>query len=449
MTPKNPRLTRRHFLAGATAAVSAFTVLPRHLLAASGQTPAGEKLNLAFVGVGGRGNDNLGGLSGQNVVALCDVDENRLGAAAQKHPQARRYRDYRIMLEEVDSSIDGVVVSTPDHTHAVAALAAIKRGKHVYCEKPLAHSIHEVRALIKAAQEHGVVTQMGNQGHSFDSIRTFCEWIRDGAIGKVHTIHAATSAFNSSLRQLEAVKQPQPVPPSLDWDLWLGPAASRPYHSAYQPGRWRGWVPFGSGSIGDWVCHVVDPVFWALDLGAPVSVQAQARNYDPAKQGDAHPPGTVATFEFPARDNRGPIQMIWYDGTEKPPRPAELEADDKGYDTGATVIGDQGTIIYGSHGAGGLRLIPDARMNAYQKPAKSLPRVKDHYQDWVDAVRKGAKAGSDFAYGGPLTELALLGNIAVKQLGQKLEWDGAKGRFTNSEAANTCLAPKFRDGWTL
>ncbi len=184
-----------------------------------------------------------------------------------------------------------MIVGTPDHTHAVAAMAAIKRGKHVYCEKPLAHSVGEVRALMKAAQEHKVVTQLGNQGHSFDTIRTFCEWIWDGAIGNVHTIHCGCAAINSALDQLPRLGEKEEVPAGLDWDLWLGPAQERPYHSFYLPGRWRSWVPFGNGTIGDWVCHVVDPVFWALDLGAPKTVQAQVKDYDPKTQGDAFPHG--------------------------------------------------------------------------------------------------------------------------------------------------------------
>ena len=218
------------------------------------------------------------------------------------------------MLDEMDKQIDAVIVGTPDHTHAVAAMAAIKRGKHVYCEKPLAHSVGEVRALMKAAQEYKVVTQLGNQGHSFDTIRTFCEWIWDGAIGNVHTIHCGCAAVNSAIDMLPRLSEKEDVPAGLDWDLWLGPAQERPYHSFYLPGRWRSWVPFGNGTIGDWVCHVVDPVFWALDLGAPTTVTAQVKDYDPKTQGDAFPKGDIITFEFPAKGNRGPITLVWHSG---------------------------------------------------------------------------------------------------------------------------------------
>jgi predicted dehydrogenase len=442
-------ISRRRFLGGTGAAVASFMIVPRHVVGAGPETPPSGRLNVACIGVGGRGRDNLEGMKPQNVVGLCDVDDNRLAAAKAKFPQAKTHPDFRKLLDQLDQAIDAVVVSTPDHTHAVAALAAIKRGKHVYCEKPLAHSVAEVRALMKAAAEHKVVTQLGNQGHSFGSIRSFCEWVWDGAIGNVHTVHAVTSARNSHLGRLAALQEQHPVPPTLDWDLWLGPAPFRRYHPLYQPGSWRGWSPFGCGSIGDWVCHVVDPVFWALDLGAPATVQAQAKDFDPVQHADTFPLGVIVTYEFPARANRGPVKLVWHDGTEKPPRPADMEGDDKTPDTGAIVMGDKGTIVYGSHGAGGVRLIPDAKMNQYKQPAKTLPRVKGHYEDWFQAIKGGTKAGSDFSYGGPLTEIALVGVVAMRFLGQKLEWDSPNQRFTNVREANRFVQPAFRDGWTL
>ncbi len=449
MRQKSQSLTRRRFLSGTGMALTSFMVVPRHVVAQSGQTPPSDKINIACVGVGGRGHDDLEGVSSQNIVALCDVNDHPLNAAARQFPAAKTYHDFRVMLDELDKSIDAVVVATPDHTHAVAAMAAIKRGKQLYCEKPMAHSVYEVRALVQAAREHNVVTQLGNQGHSFDSIRTCCEWIWDGAIGQVHTIHAGTGAVNSHLDQLSRLSETHPIPSGLDWDLWLGPAQARPYNPVYQPGTWRGWTPFGSGSIGDWICHVVDPVFWALDLGAPTSVQAEAKDYDPIKEAMTYPRGAVVTFQFPARGRRGSITLVWHDGTEPIPRPPDMEADDKPPGTGAVVIGDKGTIVYGSHGAGGVRIIPDAKMNAYHRPAKTLPRVRGHYEDWLTAIRTGTQAGSDFSYGGPLTELAMLGIIAIKHLGQKLEWDGPSGHFTNSAQANALLHPQFRYGWKL
>jgi predicted dehydrogenase len=440
--------SRREFLQSAAGAVAAFTVVPRHVLG-QGQTPPSEKLDIACIGITGRGGDNIKGLQGENIVALCDVDLRRAGRVFTAFPQARPYRDYRKMFDEMHRSIDAVVVSTPDHTHAVAAMAAIKRGKHVYCEKPLAHSVYEIRALMKAAHDHKVVTQLGNQGHSFDSIRMFCEWVWDGAIGNVTEVHAFCDTVHCRINDLPKLKQKQPIPPELDWELWLGPARWRSYNSLYLPGYWRSWTPFGSGTIGDWVCHIVDPVFWALDLGAPKTVLAEAKGYDPELHGDTFPMGTIVTFQFPARGKRGPVKLVWFDGVERPPRPAELEEGRKLPNMGAVVIGDKGKITYGSHGAGGARIIPEAKMKAYPRPAPTLPRVRDHYQDWLNAIRTGKQAGSNFAYGGPLSELAQLGIVATRFAGRPLEWDGPNMRFTNCDEANLCLKPTFRKGWTL
>jgi predicted dehydrogenase len=448
--PSRSTLTRRNFLRAAGTAAASFTIVPRHVVAASGQTPPSERINIAGIGVGGMGAGDIGAVApGNNIVALCDVDVRQAGGTFKKFPDAKQYRDFRKMFDAMEKSIDAVVVATPDHCHAVAAMAAIKRGKHVYCEKPLAHSVHEVRSLMKAAREHKVVTQLGNQGHSYGTIRDFCEWIWDGAIGQVHTIHAGCEAFNSGIGDLARLKESHPVPEGVDWDLWLGPAKQRPYHPAYMPGSWRGWVPFGNGTVGDWTCHVVDPVFWALDLGLPKTIQAQVKNYDPKTQGDAFPAGEIITYEFPAKGKRGPVTMRWYSGAERLPRPQEFEPDEKNLGTGAIVEGDKGKIVYGSHGAGNVRLIPQARMDAYKRPDKTIPRVKEHHDDWIQAIRTGGKAGSDFSYGGPLTELAMLGVIAIKFPGQKLEWDADRARFTNFAEANQQLNPPYRAGWSL
>jgi predicted dehydrogenase len=441
-------LNRRRFLRLATASVAGVMIVPRHVVAASGRTPPSERLNIAGIGIGGMGRGDLDAVAGEsNLVALCDVDLARGGETFAKYPQARRYRDFRRMLDEMESQIDAVVVATPDHTHAVAAIAAMKRGKHVYCEKPLAHSIYEVRQMMKAAREHQVVTQLGNQGHSSDSIRTFCEWIWDGAIGQVHTIHAVCGAVNSALDQLGRLSERHEVPSTLEWDLWLGPAAERPYHPAFLPGTWRRWTPFGNGTVGDWICHVVDPVFWALDLGAPTSVQAKARNYDPKTQGLTFPMGEIITYEFPAKGKRGPVTLHWYSGTEK--LHVEGVAEDDVERTGALVIGDKGMIAYGSHGAARVRLLPEERMREYKRPAQTLPRVRGHHRDWLDAIRHGRKAGSDFTYGGPLTELGLLGVIAIRMLGTKLEWDAPAMRFRNNAEADRWLNPPARRGWEV
>ncbi|MGQ9576838.1 MAG: Gfo/Idh/MocA family protein [Thermoguttaceae bacterium] len=443
--------TRRGFLAAAGIGAPGLMIVPRHAVAASGKTPPSEKLNIAGIGAAGMGRGDLEAVSSENIVALCDVDWRHAADSFKRWPDARKYRDFRKMLDEMEKQIDAVVVATPDHTHAVASMAAIKRGKHVYCEKPLAHSVFECRELARAARKHNVVTQLGNQGHSSESIRLFCEWIWDGAIGSVHTIHAGCTAVNSGIDALPRLKEKHEVPATLDWDLWLGPAQFRPYHPAYLPGAWRGWVPFGNGTVGDWTCHVVDPVFWALDLGAPKTIQAQVKDYDPKTQGDAFPKGEIITYEFPAKAGRGPITMYWYSGTERIPRPKDLEAGRGHYETGAVVLGDKGTIMYGSHGAGGVRIIPEAKMKAYKLPEKKIPRVPGghHQRDWLDAIRQNRKAGSDFSYGAPLTEIAMLGVIAIKLPGTKLEWDAENMRFTNCPEANQHVNPPYREGWTL
>ncbi|MGO9109226.1 MAG: Gfo/Idh/MocA family protein [Thermoguttaceae bacterium] len=448
---KKPAVTRREFV-GAAATAATLMMVPRHAVARSGKTPPSEKLRIAGIGVGGQGGEDLKNLSNENIVALCDVDRSRHSAASfEMWPKARQYRDFRKMLDEIDNQIDAVVVGTPDHTHAVAAVAAIVRGKHVYCEKPLAHSVYEVRQLMKAAREHNVVTQLGNQGHSFESIRIFCEWIWDGAIGNVQTIHAGCSALNSGDRARRRAMGKTEVPATLDWDLWLGPAQQRPYSPAYLPGSWRGWVPFGNGTIGDWTCHVIDPVFWALDLGSPKTIQARPRDYDPKTQADVFPLGETITYEFPAKGKRGPITLVWYSGVERIPRPKELDKDRNVVDTGAVVFGDKGAIMYGSHGAGGVRIIPEAKMQEYKRPAPTIPRVPsgNHQRDWVDAIRNGRKAGSDFSYGGPLSELAMLGVIAIKMAGTKLEYDAPNARFPNCPEADKHVNPPYRTGWTL
>ena len=442
------KASRRQFLKSASGAVAAFTIVPRHVLG-QGQTPPSEKLSIAGIGAGGMGGSDINAVAeGNNIIALCDVDLRR-ASTIEKYPEAKVYRDFRKMFDEMADQIDAVIVGTPDHTHAVAAMAAIKRGKHVYCEKPLAHSVAEVRALMKAAQEYKVVTQLGNQGHSFDTIRTFCEWVWDGAIGDVHTIHCGCRAVNSGIDRLPRMNEKEEIPPELKWDLWLGPAQERPYHSFYLPGRWRGWVPFGNGTIGDWICHVVDPVFWAFDLGAPRSVVAEVKDYDPKTQGDAFPKGDIITFEFPAKGSRGPITLAWHSGTEPIPRAKELEPDRKSVETGAYVYGNKGVIMYGSHGAGSVRIIPETAMKAYKRPPQKIPRALEHHQDWLRAIRTGGKAGSDFSYGGPLTELAMLGVIALKMPGTKLQWDAVNTRFTNCEEANQYINPPYRSGWTL
>lgn len=442
--------TRRAFLRHSATVVSGLLVVPRHVIAGSGTVPPSERINIAGIGVGGVGAADLHAVEMEtNIVALCDVDSRRAASSFRKFRKSKHYVDFRRMFDEMDRDIDAVIVATPDHTHAVAAMAALRRGKHVYCEKPLAHSIGEIRQLVKVAREMKAVTQMGIQGHSFDSIRTFCEWVWDGAIGQVHTIHAGCGLINSGMDDLPQLRQSYPTPPELDWDLWVGPAKERPYHPTYLPATWRGWTPFGNGTIGDWACHVLDPVFWALDLKAPSTIRADTKDYDPVNQADVFPKGEIVSFGFPARGKRGPITLKWYSGTEKIPRPPELEPDENNIETGAIVVGDRGTIVYGSHGAGQVRIIPQSRMDAYPPPAKSLPRVLGHHWEWLQCIRNRGKPGADFSYAGPLSEIALLGVIAIRLSGQTLRWDAETARFTNSEKGNELIAPPCRKGWEL
>ncbi len=447
-------MKRRAFLRTAAATAFTFQVVPHYVVGARGQNPPSRRINLAAIGCGGQPAGDLSNMADENIVALCDVDDRRAADTFNKHPQAKRYKDFRKMLDEMGHQIDAVLVGTPDHTHAVAVMAVMQHGKHVFCEKPLAHSVAEVRAMRKEANTRKLITQMGNQGHSSESIRIFCEWIQDGAIGNVSEVHAGCGAFKEvycQINKLEQVQKERPeVPKELDWDLWQGPVSERPYHPAYVPWNWRGWTPYGTGAIGDWVCHVVDPVFWALDLDMPVSIQAETVGYDPKKHADLYPAGAKITYEFPAKGRRGPVRLIWFDGQCAIPRPDELDKETQVVDTGAVVIGDRGKIMYGSHGAGGCRIIPEAKMKEYKRPAPRIPRIKaGHYRDWLDAIREGRPSSSPFDYGAPLSEVGLLGMIAIRMAGQKLQYDAKSMRFTNCPEANVFLDPPYRKGWKL
>ena len=452
MAQRTKKFNRRRFLAGVGAGAAAFHVIPRDVLGGQGKPAANDRLNIAAIGVGGRGWADIQAVKSQNIVALCDVDQRRTGEAYKEFPAAKRYHDFRKMLDEMETGIDAVTVATPDHTHAVASMDAMRRGMHVYCEKPLAHSVFEIRELQKAAKKNNVITQVGNQGNSFETIRMFCEWIWDGAIGEVTEVHASCGAFGdvySQIRHLPKVNEKHDVPAELDWDLWLGPAQFRPFNPMYVPWKWHGWMPFGSGAIGDWVCHVVDPSYWALNLGFPDTIQAEVEGYDPKEHADVYPPGLQVTYEFAAKGDRGPVKLVWFDGDRKPPRPKELEEGRKMPETGAIVIGTEGCITHGSHGAGGVRLIPETKMQAYTQPEKTIPRVPGHHEDWLLAIREGRQAGSNFDYGGSLTELALLGAIAVRFPGVELGWDAAAMEFTDCDEANQYVNPPYREGWSL
>lgn len=445
---------RRKFLATA-AAVSTLTIVPRHVLGGAGRKAPSDRLNIGGIGVGGMGAADLNDMAGEQIVALCDVDDKQAAGTFARFPQARRYKDFREMLVQ-EKDLDAVVVATPDHVHAVAAMAAIKAGKHVYCEKPLAHTVYEARQLTEAARKAGVATQMGNQGHASESIRRLCEWIWDGAIGDVYEVHAWTP-HPVWPQGMNRPQETPPVPDTLAWDLWLGPAPYRPYHPAYLPAMWRGWWDFGTGGLGDMGCHVLDHVVWSLKLGAPQTIEAthstfvpQGLTWDKPENTESYPQASIVTYRFPKRDSFPPLLLVWYDGGLLPPRPEELPDDQPMGDKygGALYIGSKGKILCGSHGANGARLIPQEKMDAYKQPPPSLPRSIGHRQEWLAACRGGSPAGSNFDFAGPLTETALLGNIALRT-GRKLHWDAGKFQFANSPDANQFLHRTYREGWTF
>jgi predicted dehydrogenase len=451
-------VSRRELLRGTAGAVAAFTIVPGHVLGgAAGQRPS-EKLNLAAIGVGGMGDYNIKQCSTENFVALCDVDDAYAAKVFDRFPSAKKYKDFRVMLDKENKNIDGVVIATPDHTHSVIAMACLKHRKHVYLQKPLAHSISEVRKLTEAAREAKVQTQMGNQGHSSDEIRMLYEWIADGTIGPVREVYAWSDRPVggdpwSDFPVMARPKETPPVPATLDWDLWLGPAQYRPYHPVYCPTTWRGWWDFGTGALGDMGCHILDPVFWVLKLGHPTRVEATTTHYQPEVASETYPRAAVIRYEFPARGDMPPVKLTWFDGRLLPPRPKDLEPGRKLEGNGALLIGDKGTIMHGSHGAGGVRIIPEVKMKAYQRPQKTIPRVKDgqggHEQDWIRACKDGKPASSTFDYGGPLTEMVLLGVLAMRIKDTPLEWDPVNLKVTNNREADKYINPVFREGWTL
>jgi len=434
---KNQKITRRDFL-GAAAGVAAFTIVPRSVLGGAGNTAPSDKLNVACIGIGGMGGADSGQMGTENVIALCDVDSKRGAGTFAKYPQAKKYKDFRKMLEK-EKGIEAVTVSTPDHTHAVASMMAIKMGKHVYCQKPLAHDLHEVRQMTEAAAKHKVMTQMGTQLHAEGYLRQLVEMIKTGVIGKVRRVDIFSNKnWGGGTRPTDT----PPVPETLDWDLWLGPAPYRPYHPVYAPGNWRRWWDFGTGTLGDMGCHIIDPAWWALDLKYPTSVEAEPGPFSD----ETYPTKTIVKWEFPARGDLPPVTMRWYDGSNRPPRPKELEEGRELPGQGGVYYGDKGVIL-APHG-GGSRLIPESRMKGFKAPEQLFERGISHWQEWIRACKGGPKSLSNFDYAGPLAESILLGNVAAKA-GAKLEWDGEKFKFTNVRKANNYLKRKYRSGWTL
>jgi predicted dehydrogenase len=444
-------VSRRSFLATA-GAVTTFMAFPTHVLGRAGAASPNSKLNIAGVGVGGQGGRDVDEFNSENIVALCDVDEAHAGHVFKKYPNAKRYKDFRQMLDQ-DKSIDAVAVGTPDHLHAVVSITAMKQGKHVYCEKPLTRTVYEARAVAQAAREAKVATQMGNQGMAFEGNRLINEWLWAGAIGPVREVHVwsdrPTHHGKMPLWWPQGIERPKdtpPVPDTLDWDLWLGPAPWRPYHPAYVPFRWRGWWDFGSGGLGDMGIHNLAPVFSALKLGAPTSVQASSTPVFP----ETVPLAAIVHYQFPARGDMPPVQLHWYDGGLLPERPAELE-ESRPLDPedGIIFVGDKGKMLVKGWGGEHPRLIPDSADKAYQRPPKTLPRSIGHYKEWLQACKTGSPTRSNFDFASPLTEAVLLGSVCIHNGGDRLLWDSASLKITTDPDANKYLHYEYRKGWTL
>jgi predicted dehydrogenase len=445
-------INRRDFLKAAAAASAApafLSIVPRHVLG-MGQTPPSDKLNIAGIGVGGKGAADLVELEGENIVALCDVDPNYAAKTVARYPGAKFYTDYRLMLVK-EKGIDAVVIATPDHTHAVITLAAMQLGKHVYTQKPLTHSVFEARALARAAAESKVTTQMGIQGHSGEGMRLISEWISAGLIGDVTEVDAWCDLSyypwghaSWSTKWGDRPSDTPALPPGMAWDLWIGPAPMRPYHPAYHPVVWRCWWDFGVGMMGDRGVHTLDPVYYALELGAPTSIEATVCGPSP----ETHPLANIVTYRFPARGSRPPVKLTWYDGL-RAPRPEELEEGRTMPAEGGSIFkGTKGKIMAGIYGET-PRLIPEKLMQEAQRPAKTIPRVEgSHEKDWARACKAGKKAGANFEYAGPLTEVCLLGNVA-KRLDARLYWDAANMAVTNNPAAEPLIWRPYREGWSL
>jgi predicted dehydrogenase len=449
---KSKPVSRRGFIGTSSAALAGLTILPSNVVSGLGHIAPSDKLNVAGIGIGGRGRAVISNVAKtENIYALCDVDwSDQVERVFKTYPGAKRFKDYRIMLDR-EKTIDAVIVATPDHTHAIISLEAMKHGKHVYTEKPLTHTIHEARTLAKAARQYKVATQMGNQGQAGDPPRRLREMIWDGVIGPVREVHVWTDRPNRGLSDTywpQGVSRPEntpPVPAGLDWDLFIGPAPMRPYNPVYHPFKWRGWWDFGTGALGDIGCHSLDPVFRALKLKYPISVQAVSTLVND----ETYPLGSIIRYEFPARGDMPPVSLTWYDGGLRPPLLPELEQGMKMDTGGVLFIGSKGKIL------GEEIILPKSLRESYKKPEPYIPSSPGHEMEWILACKGGEPAGSNFDWAGPLTETVLLGNIAIrKSLREKLSYqplifDPEKMIFSNIPEADKFLHYEYRKGWSL
>jgi predicted dehydrogenase len=437
-------MNRRGFLQSIAGTSFAFHIVPRHVLG-MGFTPPSEKLNIAGIGIGGQGGGVIRDMATENIVALCDVDSKKAAATFKAFPKAEQFRDYRVLLDE-RKDIDAVMIATPDHMHAPITLAALRAGKHVYVEKPMAHSIEEARIMTRVARETGLVTQMGNNGHAGEGLRLTREWLQAGAIGVVQEIHCWSDRPGKWwVQNLDRPTETPPVPEGLDWDLWIGAAPMRPYSKLYHPRTWRGWFDFGTGALGDMAIHNMDPAFYALDLDAPAAVAATTSALKP----ESYPEWTVLRYEFAAKGDRPAVALTWYDGGKMPPRPRDLPDGTALSDNGICFIGDKGTLVCGGW-SGPPTLYPEERHREFQVPPATIPRSIGHRPEWIKACKdhkpEGALAG--FAYSGPFTEALLVGNLALR-LQKRIEWDAENMRASNASEADELIHKRYRPGFGL
>ena len=446
------KISRRAFIGTTGAAGAGFWITGRQLGYGQEKSP-NAKVNMGCIGVGGRGAGNVDGVKGENVVALCDPDENHLNAMASKFPNAKKYLDYRKMFEE-QKDIEAVTVATPDHSHAPASAMAMKMGKHCYTEKPMTHSIHEARVLTELAAKHKVQTQMGNQGHSNGSRRRLVEFLQQGGIGKVTEVHAWTN------RPIwpQAIDRPakaMDVPAHIHWDLILGPAPERPYHKCYHPFAWRGWWDFGTGALGDMACHIMDAAFWGLDLKYPTAVEAEGAPLHP----ESGPAWMTVKLDFPARGDKPAVKYVWYDGKKKTDDgketpnmpPADLAKGVKINNNGNIIVGDKGTVVVLDEQTGNWKAVIDGKTldKSELKIEKTLPDSPGHHEEWIRAIKGGPAALGNFAYSGPFTETVLIGIVAFRANKGKLKWDGESMKAVGCPEADPFIKREYRKGWTL
>ena len=456
---KDQGLPRRELLKG-MAGMAAVSVMPQTFFIGKAGKSANSKLNIAAVGIGGMGKSNLSRCEEENIVALCDVDQKYAAPVFAKYPKAKQYVDFRKMLDK-QKHIDAVLIATPDHNHAVVAMAAMQAGKHVYVQKPMAHYVNEARALTEAARKYKVMTQMGNQGRSGDGTRVICEWLWSGVIGNVTEVHAWTNrpVWPQGVEVTRPADTP-PVPDTLNWDLWIGPAPMRPYNPVYLPESWRAWWDFGTGSLGDLGCHLLDCVFWGLKLKYPTAVEGCISTYwegfwkKTTPKNETYPRSSIVRYQFPEREGMPPVKLSWYDGGLTPPRPDELEEGKRmgDEDGGVIFVGDKGKLMCGCYGKN-PQLLPESTMKDFKQPAPTLPRIpggeNGHEKDWIRACKDGKPSSSNFDYAGPLSEMVLMGNLAVRFPEHRLLWDGEKMQVTNFNDANAYVNSAYREGWKL